>query len=144
MSNRSILRIAICFFVILNLAHIQLAWAKISTEKENQATVVAATQQGNPQRVSRAILGSNSPTQETIEFQRRAVIPQRNTAISTNILPLPVASQEHKLRQKALADIPAAKPTAATISLNRHEKQLISKAQRYINQNWNENTGLID
>ena len=34
--------------------------------------------------------------------------------------------------------------SVTSIPLNRHEKLLISKAQRYIDKNWNETTGMID
>ncbi|WP_223296225.1 DUF3131 domain-containing protein [Shewanella halifaxensis] len=65
-----------------------------------------------------------------IQFQRRAIIPRPPSKIAVPIT--------------ASVKIVDSLKKSSHQPLTRHEKLLISKAQRYFDKNWNETTGLID
>lgn len=85
-------------------------------------------------------MGSESPVQAQIEFQRRAVIP----IIETSKAAITANSQSTDSAAIVERNITTLTPRSISVPLNRHEKLLISKAQRYIDKNWNEETGMID
>ncbi|ACJ28910.1 Conserved hypothetical protein [Shewanella piezotolerans WP3] len=141
-----ILKIAVCAFAILSISANNSAWATSSKDElDNQAA--QQLQQPNPtgsQRVSRVILGSESPVQPQIEFQRRAVIPQVNSKNSSKKLSIIANSQATEIVAKTDVTTIVPAPVPIPVTLNRYEKLLTNKAQRYIDKNWNETTGLID
>ncbi|QQX80033.1 DUF3131 domain-containing protein [Shewanella sp. KX20019] len=141
MLDKSTLNIAVCSFAILSTVGNHFAWG--NTTQNDAAIQIQPEQQKSQlhspesQRVSRVILGSENSNQTTIQFQRRAVIPQ----VKPKNVSIPVAQEtapQYSDPPEKLAD------KAMQVSLTRYEKLLISKAQRYIDKNWNESTGLID
>ena len=135
-SLKSILQIAVCSFIILSTLAAQQVWAK------NKSIAQETSTSNSPQRVSRVILGSESQAQTPIEFQRRAVIPQASFIDPSKAEEKASDTQSSIGRVTLKTNITTSSETL--IPLNRHEKLLISKAQRYIDKNWNETTGMID
>ena len=138
-SPKSILRIAVCSLIILSVVT-HYAWANNNQKHLDDKTPASAS----PQRVSRVILGSESPVQVQIKFQRRAIIPQANVIETSKAAAITANSLSPDSTVILKTNILPLTPKPISVPLNRHEKLLINKAQRYIDKNWNEETGMID
>ncbi|WP_259649891.1 DUF3131 domain-containing protein [Shewanella sp. c952] len=139
-SLKSILQIAVCSFIILSAATTHHTWANNNKKQLDDQTPASAS----PQRVSRVIQGSEPQVQVQIEFQRRAVIPQANVIETSKAAAITANSQSPDSTVILKTNILPLTPKPISVPLNRHEKLLINKAQRYIDKNWNEETGMID
>lgn len=89
------------------------------------------------QSISRNIQHSESiELPEKIHFQRRAVIPQKQT------------ETRHQVPSFAVSTVNKAETNQTVppkvIPLTRHDELLINKAKMYFDKNWNADTGLID
>ncbi|WP_299006548.1 DUF3131 domain-containing protein [uncultured Shewanella sp.] len=100
-------------------------------EASNTDTDIAKTD--SPPVVSKKAEGAEASSEpQTLHFQRRAVIPTQDHSAQT------------KTSKVASSELKKSPGSAITLPLTRQEKLLLSKAQRFMDDNWNATTGFID
>jgi hypothetical protein len=137
----------VCSFAIFSTVNSSFTGANTTNtalQPEQQQAPKPPLQQPESQRVSRVILGADYSQKIPIQFQRRAVIPQITPMIPSKSLAKKARLKNSGFLSNIVDETSIQASMLVKVPLNRYEKLLISKAQRYIDKNWNETTGLID